>query len=407
MRQLRVESTLCQTQRIMSECEDDYTFFNEENGSFEPGWINETTQISNSSIAQSFKYRSNKEFDTYVYVGDHGTYNGGGYVYELRGRLSDLQSNLSQLHHLGWIDDRTRAIFIQISLYNPNAQLFTSVTLLTEFLSTGELIPQSRFEPFNFRLTFNSTFQLICAIVYVILIGYFMFNELQSFFILKLNYFRQFWSYIELGIILCSWASVGIYIQRYQEFKRIGNFFQQTNGYVYINLQLAVYVDDILTFLFSLCCFFGTIRFVYLGRFNQRLLLFIQTLKYSSKELISFSFMFLFIYLAFLCLFYLLFISHISSCSTMLKTAQMLFEMILLKFDTSQLIQAGTFLGPFCFCLFIFLVVFICLSMFFTIINKNFRGVRENITKDEEIFLLMFERFVRWTGLMVLYLIEC
>jgi hypothetical protein len=123
-------------------------------------------------------------------------------------------------------------------------------------------------------------------------------------------------------------------------------------------------------------------------------------LKYASEELISFSLMFSFVFVAFLCLFYLLFLSHISSCSTMLKTAQMLFEMALLKFDSSQLIEASPFVGSFCFSLFIFLVVFVCLSMFITIIIKNIRRARDNVKNDDEqIFSFMLQKFRHWIAL--------
>jgi len=159
MRQLRIKLDSCHVQtQIMSTCGYDYSLSNEEKYSYQPGWLNETTQKSNSSIGQSFEYQSSEELDTYTYVGDHGSYSGGGYVYEFRGRLSDLQSNLSQLHQLGWIDKQTRAIIIQLTLYNPNVELFTSVTFLIEFLSTGGIYPQSRFEPMNFYGNFIFSF---------------------------------------------------------------------------------------------------------------------------------------------------------------------------------------------------------------------------------------------------------
>jgi hypothetical protein len=128
--------------------------------------------------------------------------------------------------------------------------------------------------------------------------------------------------------------------------------------------------------------------------------LFSQTLKYAGKELISFAMMFSIIYFAFLCLFYFLFISKLSACSSLLQTAQMLFEMTLLKFSPGDLTGAARFLGPFCFSLFIFLVVFICLSMFLSIINKNFRRARENMNNNnQEIFSFIFDKFLRWTGI--------
>jgi hypothetical protein len=153
MRQLRIQSTSCDNQKILSICQDDYNLFHEEKGSFNPGWtsLNQTIQIYTSSIEQAFQYQTGNQLNTSVYMGEYATYDSGGYVYAYHGRLSDLQTNISELHQLGWIDRQTRAVFIQISLYNPNAQLYTSVILLVEFLSTGGVFPQSHFQPFTLQ----------------------------------------------------------------------------------------------------------------------------------------------------------------------------------------------------------------------------------------------------------------
>ncbi|CAF3980133.1 unnamed protein product [Rotaria sp. Silwood2] len=403
MRQLRIKSNLCSDQRIISICNNDYSLFNEEKHSFQPGWINQTsTELEySSSILKAFKYTTSDKLDTYIYIGQYETYSGGGYIYEFRGRLSDLKSNLSKLHQLGWIDDKTRAIFIQLTLYNPNVQLFTSVTFLVEFLSTGSISPTARFEPLNFYV-FTSVLQLACTICYMFFIIYFMIIEIRLLFKLKLNYFRQFRSLIELGIIICSLGSVVVYIWRFQEFKRISRLFKETNGYVYINLQLAVYVNDLLTFFLGFCCFFGTIKFVHLFRFNQRISLFTETLRYAGKELVSFSMMFAIVFMSFLSLFYLLFVSKIWSCSSLLSSAQMLFEMTLMKFDASELIGADAIIGPLCFSTFILLVVFVCLSMFISIINDSFRCARENQVEDQDILSFMLNKLLNWIRMKAL-----
>ncbi|CAF4143107.1 unnamed protein product, partial [Adineta steineri] len=400
MRQLRTKSQLCHFKNeIISTCQYDYSLFNEDKHSYQPGWLNETIGTYSLSISQSFQYKSSKDLDTYTYIGDHGSYPGDGYVYEFRGGLSDLQSNLSQLHTLGWINNQTRAVIIQFTLYNPNVQLFTAVTFLMEFLSTGGVYPAARVEPMSFG-AFTSPFQLICMMFYMIFIIYFMWMEIKSLFSLKWSYFQQFWSYVEVGMIVCSWSSVGIYVWRYKEYKRISSLFEQTNGYVYINLQFASYINDILTYFYGFCCFFGTIKLLHLCRFNERLMLFRETLKYAGKELISFSMMFLIVFFAFMCLFNLLFVSKILGCSSLLETAQMLFQMTLLKFDATELVGAAAFLGPFCFSLFILLVVFVCLSMFLSIINDSFRRARDDmkIEKNQEIFSFILNRFQHWTG---------
>jgi hypothetical protein len=137
-------------------CTRDYSRSNEDQQSYLPEWIdpdaNQTNLIKRSpSIERAFQYRSSKQMDTYLYVGEHATYASGGYLYECRGSLLHLRQNLSELHRLTWIDDRTRAVLIQMSLYNPNVEMFTSVTLLMEFLSTGNLVPTARFEPIELQ----------------------------------------------------------------------------------------------------------------------------------------------------------------------------------------------------------------------------------------------------------------
>ncbi|CAF1549867.1 unnamed protein product, partial [Adineta steineri] len=382
MRQLRIKSQSCHIQHmsIQSECQYDYSLLSNEKDSFQPGWnlTNQTNQIYSSSIQQAFIYQTGGNLKTYISIGKFGTYGSGGYVYEFRGRLVDLQTNLSQLYQLSWIDSQTRAIFLQFTLYNPNIQLFTSATFLTEFSSTGGVYTQSSFQPFSLQL-FTSLGQIICAIFYILFIIYMMCIQIQNIVREKQNYFRHIWSFIDIGIIICSWTCVGIYIVRFQESNHIGELFQETKGFSYINLQSAVYINDILTLLLSFCCFFGTIKLIRLARFHPRLLLFTETLKYAWKEIISFLFMFMIIFLAYIILFYLILNSKLYTCSNLLHTTQMLFEMTLMKFDVYQLLDADPILGPICFSLFIFTIVFVCMTMFITIISDNFRVVRNNL----------------------------
>ena len=94
MRQLRVKTTSCpQTKLLASHCQYDYSLHNEERGSYAPGWANETTSGYNAVVNRAFHFQSGDQLDTYLYTGDHSRYEAGGYVYEFRGRLSDLRSN--------------------------------------------------------------------------------------------------------------------------------------------------------------------------------------------------------------------------------------------------------------------------------------------------------------------------
>jgi Polycystin cation channel len=253
-----------------------------------------------------------------------------------------------------------------------------------------------------FDVDFSSLLHLILAFIYLVFTLYTMIDEIRSAIRLKCIYFRQFWSYIQWGIILCSWSTFGIYIWRFEEMKRIGSHFQNTKGDIYINLQLASYVNDLLTFMLGFVCFFSTIKLLRFTRYTQRLSLFGDTIQHACKDLLSFTFSFFILFMAFICLFYFLFSSKISACSSLLHAAQMLFEMILMKFDSSELSSADALLGPLCFTLFIFFVVFIGMTMFISIIGDSFRTVRINLemnpNEDHAMFGFIWQRFQRWIG---------
>ena len=83
----------------------------------------------------------------------------------------------------------------------------------------------------------------------------------------------------------------------------------------------------------------------------------------------------------------------------------MLFEVTVMKFDTNELLNAHAILGPISFALFIVIVVFVCLSMFLSIIMDNFRRVRdENQNQNEEILSYILRRFLGWAGMNTFFL---
>ncbi|CAF1084827.1 unnamed protein product [Adineta steineri] len=387
MRQLRIKPDTCKVKSTIKSlipiCYDDYSASIEDKRSFLPGWITNTTignyssPIGNysSTVNQAYIYKTSEQLDTYVYVGELATYRSGGYVYEFRGALSELRNDLFQLHELGWIDVQTRAILIQLNLYNPVEPLLTSVTIVFELLSSSGGVPSAQFQPLNLYI-FKTVFQIVCICIYFIFIIYLMISHIITLIRNKKLYFRQVWSYIELGIIVCSWSEVGIQIWRVNEAARIASLFHETHGNTYINFQLLAYVNDFYLFFLGFCCFFGTLRLLRLCRYNQRINLLALTLKRAARELLSFSMMFAIIFIAFLMLYYFQFCSAIWECSSLLHTAQMLFELLLLKFDATQIKEAAPVLGPLYFTFFIIFVVFICINMFVSIVNDNFRRIQ-------------------------------
>nr|XP_021512099.1 polycystic kidney disease protein 1-like 1 [Meriones unguiculatus] len=71
------------------------------------------------------------------------------YMYSLGRTRHEAHAALTALRASGWIDQRTRAMSVHFTLYNPPTRLFTSVTLGAELLPTGGLLPSSVVESFS------------------------------------------------------------------------------------------------------------------------------------------------------------------------------------------------------------------------------------------------------------------
>jgi len=60
-------------------------------------------------------------------------------------------AKLAELAATDWLDVRTRAIFVEFTLYNANVNLYGSVIMLIEFLATGGTVISQEVKVF--RLT--------------------------------------------------------------------------------------------------------------------------------------------------------------------------------------------------------------------------------------------------------------
>jgi polycystin 1L2 len=205
----------------------DYTPLAEESGNFNPGW---TPYKQNSTATKdptwrkmysAFTYRTASSLDSLPITAKYTTYMGGGYVYDMVPTLNKttLQNEIATLQSLGWIDLNTRAIFLELSLFNPNINLFAHGTVIFEFLPTGSLIVSNRFDLMKL-LNSSSGFQvlaLVCYIIYIVIILFFVLREIVSWKKLGTRqYFSQIWTYAEWLLIIFSFVGLAMYA--YQQY---------------------------------------------------------------------------------------------------------------------------------------------------------------------------------------------
>lgn len=271
---------------------------------------------------EEYQYQTAASLNGYPYWGVRAVYGGGGYVVKLNQDYVTMISYMDKLKDEGWIDKYTRAVFLEFTVYNPSINMFVVSTLIAEFSPSGGVVPSYRFQPCNLLPYMNPAllFQIVCEIIYVAFTVFFIVKEIRYIIKFKTEYFFQFWNLIDLSIAAMSVTAIVIYFYRIYCINYLTDYFKQTNGNEYMKFQYVAYWSEIFSYIIGFLVFFATLKFLKLLRFNKKISMLSDTLRHSSKALINFSIIFNVIFLAFIQLFYLMYMAHVDIFKTFVSS---------------------------------------------------------------------------------------
>ena len=89
----------------------------------------------------ALEYRASSDGGGWVSPYSKVDYGPGGQVKDLRVGARLAREDLRQLRRAGFVDNATRAVFADMSWYNPNVDMFTHARLAFEFLPAGKVRP--------------------------------------------------------------------------------------------------------------------------------------------------------------------------------------------------------------------------------------------------------------------------
>lgn len=120
---------------------------------------------------------------------------------------------MAQLRSQNWLDQLTRAIIIDFSLYNANVNLFASVTLSFEMTSMGSVIQDYQIKIFRLYDHIGGYGMLvyIFELLFVLFTIYSTVHELILLVKQKREYFHKFWNTISFLVVVFSIASLIMY----------------------------------------------------------------------------------------------------------------------------------------------------------------------------------------------------
>ncbi len=385
-------------ENVTNHCVSDLNSENQEQSTYGFGW-SQYADISDpkilqgfEAIYQAFKFKDADLLNGLPYSGKFNTYTAGGYVYEMRGKLSFVQGNLSILQELNWLDSQTRALFAEFSIYNPNLNLVCVCSVLFENLPFGNIISSVNFDMINLFYGIQTSsggfdvMKILLFSIYMLVIVYLMIVEINLILKTKLlDYFTRFWKLLLWSLVACSWYSLAIFIYRVIEANKVLDFFKETSGYGYMNLSKLNYYNQSLSVSLALCCTLSTIQLLEKLRISKRIYSLVLTLIKCKRELCAFLFIFLYLWISFSNTAYLLFKDNLQSYSTYLNTIMSLFLLTLGKSNTTDLVSNYSFFGPLFYVIFNVMMVMIVINILISIVSDAYGELRLEIKDDYDL----------------------
>ncbi|CAG5117407.1 unnamed protein product [Candidula unifasciata] len=183
-----------------------------------------------------------------VCSGQHGIYSGGGYVVPFsQDDLGAIEDALTKLFKSDWIDQLTKCIFVEFTLYNAASDHFTNVIIAFEFANFGVIYPSAFINSANLlnqQLKEQLWLQLSEGIM-VISALFYAFVEIQNYRKLGFKkYFGNLWRCLEAFTVILTCAVGIVFFLRYYEFVEILKDFQKYGHTRFLNFEAVFQMHE-------------------------------------------------------------------------------------------------------------------------------------------------------------------
>ena len=333
------------------------------------------------SCLERWRHQNMIDLRGFPYWGTLTLYSGSGYVANLGYNPVTAYTVVADLHSNGWIDVQSRAVFVEFTVYNANTNLFGVLSYFIEFGPSSTAYTTAQYQAARFYLQLNGT-QTLAHVMVIFFMLYFLYREGKLVYKQRLAYFKGFWNWIEVILIISEFLLIVFFLARLYEVDR--NIYQlRENPNDYVGFQYAANTDALMTYVIGVLVFFYILRFLRLLRFNKNFLVIGKTLSRISSPILSFCLPFISGFFAFGMLAFTMFGTELEDYSSFVRTMVTQFGMTLGDFDFEAIFMVNPTVATLYFFSFIGLNVMVLMNMFIAIINDSYAEIQEETAEVE------------------------
>jgi len=402
LRQLRIKEDTCNVIPAMAplidHCRDDYNWLDDDTKDYLPRWIPDDGHNKHYTFIDCYAdlfepnatnpfegqnpwhYSSSVKLANAPYPGTLTMYKGGGYTINFKRTAKASLKIVDDLEAHDWLDVKTRALFIEFTLYNANVNLFGSVIFLVEWMAAGSAITKTEVKVFRLHSYVGGWGVIVIAfeIAFVIFIIYFAQFAAKAIKKEKRKWFKNFWNQMDAMTLILAIVSIAMYAMK-KVFAGVAiGLWKKYGSADYVNFVTISIWDELFGFMLATVVFTSTIKFIKMLRFNKRMSMLGDTIKLASKDLKCFAISFFIYFFSFAMMAYVIFGKDLADYGSFAATIESLFSFALGSFDFEALRGSNRQIGPVFFFMFVTIVQIGLLGMFLTIIDLAFATVKAN-----------------------------
>lgn len=362
-----------------------------------------TTKISYDICPKPWRYHSESELKGLPTWGWTNLYSGGGYVAELGYYRSKAREVVHELANLKWLDEYTRAVFTEFTVYNAQSNYFSVMTLLTEFPPTGGTLVYSKTDTIRIYRYVGAYSDIILAseLLVILVIFYFFYQITKKLYRQKTEYFKGFWNWVSLLQVSFAFISTGLYFIRSQNISSIMRELE-SNPFVFVNFQYTVFYGQVDTLMISLVVFLTTLKLIHLLKYNYHVKLLSKLFENITKLISLFMVEFSIYFIAFTQFAYIVFGAKIYDFRSLVTAMEGVLGGLLGVSYYFDLKAIEPILGPMFYLLFSFMMVFFLMNIFVAIMCSAFEDAddcKKRGETDPEIVEFFMRRFKTILGM--------
>lgn len=367
-------------------CEGSYSFLGEEKGFFLPGWV-KMADLEFSACPIPWRYQTSAQLDGVPFWSRNAIYGGGGFTADLGYFMEQAQSVVQDLQTYKWVDKYSRAVFVELTLFNAAANLFSSVTYLVEFTGTGGASTFLSVDTFRLYPHVGPLTNVVAACEFVATMIFIVFSYMTCRKIFKTGreFFKNAWNVVDLTQVALCISAVILYAGRIANATWTVNKMEE-NPFIFISFQYALKADEINTYVMASIVFIATLKFLQILSFNRHIAILSRTISQATKGLLPLGIEALIVITAFNIFAYVVFGNKVHGMADIVTTTETTLAMTLGKAYFMDLSHADRLLGPLFFAVFVLAMQFFLLNMFMAVIMDSYSDVSSETNGDSSEF---------------------